>query len=66
VNDESELFSYSELCDGSPCLCQLSTMSVGPCVTSIDYVLAYTGFMGPANLVTSVVAELDDTSPLLQ
>jgi hypothetical protein len=30
---------------GSPHLCRLRTVSVGPCGTSIDYVLAHTGFM---------------------
>jgi hypothetical protein len=44
--DESGLFSCLELRGGSPRLCQLRTSSVGPCVTSIDYVMAHTGFMG--------------------
>jgi hypothetical protein len=32
---------------GSPHLCQLRTASVRPPVTSIDYVLMHTGYMGP-------------------
>jgi hypothetical protein len=40
------LLSYSELRGGSPHLCQLRTTSVGPCGTSIDYVLMHTRFMG--------------------
>jgi hypothetical protein len=44
---ESGMFSYSELQGGSPCLCRLRTASVGPPVTSIDYVLMHTGYMGP-------------------
>jgi hypothetical protein len=32
--------------DGSTRLCRLRTASVGPCVTSIDYILEHTRFMG--------------------
>jgi hypothetical protein len=32
---------------GSHCLCRLRTTSVSPPVTSIDYVLTHTGYMGP-------------------
>jgi hypothetical protein len=32
----------------------------------IDYVLVHTGFMGPANLVALMIAELDNTLPFLQ
>jgi hypothetical protein len=37
--------SDSELRGGSLRLCRLRTMSIGPCVTSIDYVLVHTRFM---------------------
>jgi hypothetical protein len=47
---ESGLMSDSELLDGSPRLYRLRTASVGPCGTSIDYVLMHTGFMGSCKL----------------
>jgi hypothetical protein len=47
---ESGLFSYSELQGGSPHLCRLRTVSVGPPATSIDYVLMHMGYMGPRKL----------------
>jgi hypothetical protein len=43
---------------GSPHLCRLGTMSVGPCGTSIDYILAHTGFMGSRKL-----SRFDDVIP---
>jgi hypothetical protein len=44
--DESALMLDSELQGGSPHLCRLRTVSVGPCGTRFDYVLTYAGFMG--------------------
>jgi hypothetical protein len=32
---------------GSPCLCRLRTVSVGPPAISIDYVLKHMGYMSP-------------------
>jgi hypothetical protein len=58
---ESDLFLYSLLQSGSPHLCRLRTMSVGPPAISIDYVLTHTGYMGPHKLIASMIAELDDT-----
>jgi hypothetical protein len=49
-NDESRLFSCSELRGGSLRLCRLRTMSIGTCVTSIDYVLAHMRFMRSCKL----------------
>jgi hypothetical protein len=49
-NDKSGLFSCSELWGSSPCLCQIRTVSVGSCGTSIDYVLLHTRFMGSHKL----------------
>jgi hypothetical protein len=36
--------------DGSPRLCQLRIVLIGPRGTSIDYVLVHTGLWGPVNL----------------
>jgi hypothetical protein len=47
---ESELFSCLELWGGSPYLCRLRITLVGPCVSSIDYVLSHIGFMGSHKL----------------
>jgi hypothetical protein len=58
------LLSCSELRDGSPHMCRLKTTSVGPCGTTIDFVLMHTRFMGSANLVASMVTDLD-ISPFL-
>jgi hypothetical protein len=44
----------------SLCLCQLMTDCLAP-VDKIDYAVAHTRFMGPTNLVTLTVVELDDT-----
>jgi hypothetical protein len=44
--DESGLMSGSELQGDSPHLCQLRTVSVGPCGTRFDYVLTHAGFYG--------------------
>jgi hypothetical protein len=48
---------------GSPRLCRLMTASVGPPATSIDYVLTHMAIWAPANLVASMITELDDTLP---
>jgi hypothetical protein len=42
--------SDSKILGGSPHLCQLKTVSVGPFETSIDYVLMHAGFMGSRKL----------------
>jgi hypothetical protein len=47
---ESGLMSNLELLGGSSRLCRLRTASVGPCGTSIDYVLTHMGFMGSHKL----------------
>jgi hypothetical protein len=44
------MFSCSELRGGSPLLCRLSSTSVGPGGTSINYVPAHMGFMGSHKL----------------
>jgi hypothetical protein len=47
---------------GSPRLCQLRTDRL-TLVNKIDYVLTHMRLWGPANLVASMVVELDDTLP---
>jgi hypothetical protein len=44
--DESGLMLDSELQGGSPRLCRLRTVSVGPCGTCFDYVLMHVAFYG--------------------
>jgi choline-glycine betaine transporter len=46
---------------GSTRLCRLRTMLIGPCGTSIDYILVHMGLWGLTNLVALTVTELDDT-----
>jgi hypothetical protein len=49
---------------GSPHLCRLRTDCLA-LVKKIDYELMHTGLWGPANIVASMVAELDDILPCL-
>jgi hypothetical protein len=44
---ESGLHDIQSSEGGSPCLCQLRTVSVGPPAASNDYVLTHAGYMGP-------------------
>jgi hypothetical protein len=60
--DESGLMLDSELQGGSPHLCRLRTASVVPCCNKHWVVYWHIrDLWGPANLVASTVAELDDT-----
>jgi hypothetical protein len=62
----SGLIWYSELQGGSHCLCRLRPASVGSEWTSFELCTGtYRIFWGPANLLASMVAELDDTLPYL-
>jgi hypothetical protein len=57
---ESCQFLYSSSEGANPRLYRLRTDHLA-LVNKIDYILTHTGFMGSANLVTLMVAELDDT-----